>query len=109
MRLASFAAVGCALGLASAVVAQEPAPAAPPPAPAQASATAQLGLFTFPAKGQTPDVQAREEQECYAWAHQQTGIDPALVRANPDSAAKVAKAKMDSATTGAAVGGAAGR
>ena len=118
MRLASLAAVGCALGFVSAIVAQEPAPASPPPAPVvqaaplaappgQPSLTELLGLYSFPAKGQTPDVQAREEQECYGWAHQQTGIDPALVRANPDSAAKVAKAKMDSATVGVAVGGAA--
>jgi uncharacterized protein YcfJ len=120
MRLVSFAAVGCVLGFVSAVVAQEPAapqPAAPPAsAPAcppgydcaaTPSPAGALGLIVFPAKQQTPEVQLGEEQQCYAWAHQNTGIDPALVKSNPDSAAKVAKAKMDSATTGAAVGGAA--
>lgn len=108
MRITSFAAVGCALGFVSAVVAQQPAPPAPSaPVSAQATPAGQLGLIVFPAKQQTKEVQAAEEQECYAWANQQTGIDPALVRANPDSAAKVAKAKMDSATVGVAVGGAA--
>ena len=115
MRIASFAAVGCALGFVSAVVAQEPAPAAPsaPACPpgydcsAQASPAGALGLIVFPAKEQTKEAQALDEQACYVWANQNTGIDPALVKANPDSAAKVAKAKMDSATVGVAVGGAA--
>jgi uncharacterized membrane protein len=107
MRIASLAAVGCALGFVSAVLAQQPAPAAPPPPAAQTTLAGALGLIVFPAKEQTSDVQAMDEQACYVWANQQTGIDPALVRANPDSAAKVAKAKMDSATVGVAVGGAA--
>jgi hypothetical protein len=66
-----------------------------------------LGLFPFPAKEQTKEQQRTDEDACYAWAKGQTGIDPALVKANPDSAAKAAQAKMDSAATGAAVVGAA--
>jgi len=31
----------------------------------------------YPAKGQTPDRQKKDESECYTWAVQQTGFDPA--------------------------------
>jgi hypothetical protein len=78
--------------------------------PAQPAATkslaASLGISVYPAKGQSAEQQAKDEQECYAWAQQQTGVDPTK-KANTDSAAAASKAKADSATTGAAVGGAA--
>jgi hypothetical protein len=64
-------------------------------------------MIVFPAQNQTKEQQLGDEQACYAWAIQNTGIDPAKVKANPDSAAKAAGAKMDSAATGAAVAGAA--
>ena len=94
--------------LAGAAFAQAPAaaPAVPasaaPPSPAQA-----LGMIVFPAQNQTKEQQLGDEQACYGWAIENTGIDPAKVKANPDSAAKAAGAKMDSAATGAAVAGAA--
>jgi uncharacterized protein YcfJ len=66
-----------------------------------------LGLFPFPAKGQSKEQQRTDEDACYTWANEQTGIDPALAKANPDSAAKVAQEKMAAAATGAAVAGAA--
>ena len=86
------------------------APAAPPAVPATAappSPAQALGMIVFPAQNQTKEQQLGDEQACYAWAIQNTGIDPARVKANPDSAAKAAGAKMDSAATGAAVAGAA--
>jgi hypothetical protein len=64
-------------------------------------------LYVFAAKSQTPEQQSQDEQVCYAWAKDQSGIDPALVKANPDSAMKVAGAKADTATAGAGVAGAA--
>jgi hypothetical protein len=64
-------------------------------------------MIIYPAKGQTTEQQAKDEQECYVWAQQQTGIDPMGPKPNADSAAEASKAKMDTATTGAAVGGAA--
>jgi hypothetical protein len=67
----------------------------------------QTKMIVYPAKGQTPEQQAKDEQECYVWAHQQTGIDPMGPKPNADSAAAASKAKMDTAATGAAVGGAA--
>ena len=89
-----------------------PAAAAPTAAGAPAAATqtglaAALGLYVFPAKGQTPEQQAQDEQACYTWSKEQSGIDPATVKANPDSAMKAASAKVDTAAQGAAVRGAA--
>jgi hypothetical protein len=82
---------------------QQQAPAmAATQSPAQA-----MGLITYPSQGQTKDQQLLDEQQCYGWAKENTGIDPAAVRANPDSAAKAGAAKVDSAAAGAAVRGAA--
>ncbi len=98
---------------AAAAPAAAPAPAAAAPtaaAPAAATQTglgAALGLYVFPAKGQTPEQQSQDEQACYAWSKEQSGIDPATVKANPDSAMKAASAKVDTAAQGAAVRGAA--
>jgi len=76
--------------------------------PSAASSPAkQVGLLVYPAKGQTAEVQAADEKACYDWAQQQTGHDLNTPPPNADSAGKAAKAKTDSATTGAAVGGAA--
>ena len=75
-----------------------------------AAATAQakqtLELMVYPAGGQTPEQQARDEQACYGWAQQQ--INPLAAGPRPDSAAQAGKAKADSATQGAAIKGAAG-
>jgi hypothetical protein len=95
---------------APASAAQPAAPAAPQAsasAAAQPGSAASLGLYVFPAKSQTPEQQSQDEQACYAWAKGQSGIDPAAVKANPDSAAKAAGAKADTATQGAAIKGAA--
>ena len=94
------------------LAAQQPDQAAVPPAGAAPAATAarsaaDLGLFVYPAKEQTKEQQAKDEQECYAWAGEQSKIDPTAPKADSDSAAKAAQAKTDSATRGAAVGGAA--
>jgi hypothetical protein len=35
-----------------------------------------LGIMVFPAKGQTPEQQGKDESDCYVWAKQQTGYDP---------------------------------
>lgn len=73
-----------------------------------ASPAAKLGMFPYPTKNQTKEQQATDEQACYAWAQQQTGIDPvAAANPNTEAAAAAAKQKADSATTGAAVAGAA--
>jgi hypothetical protein len=39
--------------------------------------------IAYPAKGQSEKQQSKDEGECYAWAKQSTGIDPATLAANP--------------------------
>jgi hypothetical protein len=75
-------------------------------AASSAQAKPPAGLMVYPAGGQTPEQQARDEQACYAWAQQQAG--PSAPAPSADSAAQAGKAKADSATKGAAVKGAAG-
>jgi hypothetical protein len=75
-------------------------------AAAAAQAKQKLGLIVYPAKGQTPQQQALDEQQCYSWAQQQT--DPLAKSPSADSAAQAGKTKADSAAQGAAVKGAAG-
>lgn len=67
-------------------------PAVPP--------SSQLGVFVYPAKGQSPQQQQADESECYAWAHTQTGIDP--------TAAAPKVAPQSQGADGSAVKGAAG-
>ncbi len=89
--------VGLAGGAGQPASAQQPSPAA------------KLGMFPYPTKDQTKEQQATDEQQCYAWAQQNTGIDPvAAANPNTEAAAALAKQKADSATTGAGVVGAAG-
>lgn len=89
----------------------KPAAAAPPTAQQMDAAAAQfkqLGLLAYPAKGQSADKQKKDQAECYAWAHEQTGFDPATAAApNTDSIAKAAQAQTAQATQGTAVKGAA--
>jgi uncharacterized protein YcfJ len=89
-------------------VAQAPAT----PAPASKPISTSLGMVVFPAKGQTPQQQAQDEGECYAWSKGQTGVDP---MAPPPAAAQpaaqpaqAAPAADGSRVRGAARGAAAG-
>ena len=50
---------------------------------AQQSISSSLGVVPYPSKGQSPAQQNRDEGECYAWAKQQTGIDPMAVASAP--------------------------
>jgi len=50
---------------------------------AQQSVSSSIGVVAYPAKGQTAEQQSKDEGECYAWAKQQTGIDPAAVASAP--------------------------
>ena len=76
-------------------------------APASASLSGKLGLVVFPAKDQTKEQQASDEKACYDWSKEQTGIDPAAVTVNTDSAAAAGQAAADTATHGAGAKGAA--
>lgn len=51
------------------------------------SGTAFAAQYVYPAKGQSPEQQKNDEAECYSWAIQQTGYDPAKPPAPAPSAA----------------------
>jgi hypothetical protein len=68
--------------------------------------------IVYPANNQTPELQAKDQQECRQWAIQQTGYDPVLGATGaaappPPSAAGQQKDRTvaRSAAKGAAVGG----
>ena len=42
----------------------------------QKTLAATLGVFVYPAKGQTAEQQSQDEVQCYNWAVQNTGTDP---------------------------------
>jgi hypothetical protein len=100
-----FISVSAALAVVLAGPAAAQQPAAAPAQPATKTVSQNLGVIVFPAKGQTPDVQAKDESDCYGWSKQQTGIDPA---APPPQAAAPAPAKKGGAVKGAAKGAAGG-
>jgi hypothetical protein len=83
----------------------------PQPAPQGKSLAASAGLFAYPAKGQKPDQQTKDEAECYNWSKTQSGYDPM----SPPPAAAPTQATQPQATEadgsrvkGAARGAAAG-
>jgi hypothetical protein len=39
--------------------------------------------IVYPARGQSPQVQSRDQGECRAWAQKSTGIDPAVLASQP--------------------------
>ncbi len=78
-------------------------------APAQPQMTMKevkekLGMVVFPAKGQTPEQQEKDEYECLKWAVDQL---TSTQMTDPNAAGAAAKEQAKDATTGAAVKGAA--
>jgi hypothetical protein len=47
-----------------------------------ASAAAQEPIV-YPARGQSPNVQSRDQGECRVWAQKSTGVDPAMLASQP--------------------------
>src|SRR5947209_13042803 len=68
--------------------------------------------FVYPAKGQSPDQQKKDESACYGWAVEQSGFDPAKPppAAAPAPAPPVtgSGARARGAAAGAVVGGVTG-
>ena len=71
------------------------------------SGNPQPSLFAYPAKGQTPEQQARDSSECQTWAKQQSGWDPTTDTAKGVGVGAAVGA-LGGAALGAAVGAAAG-
>ena len=78
---------------------------------AVAGAPALAQKFVYPAKGQSPQQQQKDEFECHQWASQQSGYDPSkpppqAVAAAPSGPAGPAPGSgAKGAVTGAVVGG----
>jgi len=58
----------------------------------------------YPAHGQSPAKQSQDDGACYAWAKQNTGIDPAIVAGTPPPPQGPTGARVGSASRGAAAG-----
>jgi hypothetical protein len=63
-----------------------------------------MGLFVYAASGQDAAKQAEDENLCYAWARQQSGIDP-TVAAAPVEAAEVPRGDAVKGAAGGAIVG----
>lgn len=98
LRFALIALVATATAASAQAVSQEQA--LPP-------SFTQIGMVIYPADGQSPEQQAKDEAACWEWAEAQTGLN--LVAGSPDTEAAGAAAADEAAaaTQGAAVGGAA--
>ena len=75
------------------------------------SISSSLGVIPYPTKGQSPSQQNQDEGECYAWAKQQTGIDPMAVVGKPTTQSGPAVGggqRVGGAAVGAAGGAAIG-
>jgi hypothetical protein len=59
-------------------------------------------IYAYPTRGQSPDQQARDQQECSGWAVQQTGYSPAP--APSGGGQPVAGGMVRGAAGGAAIG-----
>lgn len=70
--------------------------------------------IVYPAAGQTPEQQQKDQAECNTWAQQTTGIDPLVIAQNasqPQAAAPTggrARGALGGAAAGAAIGAIAG-
>ena len=64
----------------------------------QQSVAVSLGLYVYPSSGQALEKQATDEQECYNWAQQTTGINP---QRPPASQAPAVAAQEDTAQAAA--------
>ena len=92
--------VALSVTVAASALAQD----APPPIPPAPMRPPAMGLFVYPGSGQDTAKQAQDENLCYAWARQQTGIDP-TVAAPPVEAAEVQRGDAVKGAAGGAVVG----
>jgi YMGG-like Gly-zipper len=58
----------------------------------------------YPAHGQSPSQQSRDDGACYSWAKSNTGIDPAIVATTPLPPPAPTGARVGGAARGAAAG-----
>lgn len=73
--------------------------------------SASAAQFVFPAKGQSPEQQKKDEAECNTWAIGNSGYDPAKPAAAPQASTQPATPKgsrLRGAARGAVIGEVAG-
>jgi len=75
--------------------------------PAAAPTLAQIGMYIYPAQGQSPEQQRADESACTEWAESQTGLVLQGGSVDTQAAADAARRQTADATQGAAVAGAA--
>lgn len=64
--------------------------------------------IAYPAKGQSPQQQSRDDGECYGWAKQKTGIDPMAPAQPSQPGGERIRGAARGAVGGAAIGAIAG-
>jgi hypothetical protein len=69
-------------------------------ASAQTGVSGSLGLVVYPSGGQAADQQSKDEGECFSWARQSTGVDPA----DPLAGVGAQPAQQGGPSSGAAAG-----
>lgn len=86
-------------------------PVSQPPA---SQISSSLGIFAYPTKGQSAQQQQQDQNTCYAWAKQQTGLDPmagtpaTVDTAQQQPAGGAVKGAAKGAVAGTLIGAAAG-
>ena len=76
---------------------------------ADQSLAGTLEVYVFPSAGQKPDMQSKDESECYNWAVSNTGSDPFQAKKDAERAQQQSaeqKAASQNATQGAGARGA---
>jgi hypothetical protein len=69
------------------------------------------GFYVYPARGQSPEQQSRDQYECHNWAVSQTGVNPTAAAAAPSQGGAVRGAARGAAVgaIGGAIAGDAGK
>jgi hypothetical protein len=65
-------------------------------------------LYVYPAKGQSAEKQARDQQDCHEWAVKQTGVDPEKVAAQAAQPSDTGRGPLAGMAEGAGIGALAG-
>ena len=65
-------------------------------------------LYVYPAKGQSAEKQARDQQDCHEWAVKQTGVDPEKLAAQSGKPSDAGRGGLAGMAEGAGVGALAG-
>ena len=107
--LVGFAGLSMLIGAGGSVYAQAP----PPSSTGLTTPSQSVGLYVFPQKNQTADIQQQDEVACYGAAKTASGVDPAhpqptTVQAAPAQQGGGVRGAARGAAGGAAIGAIAG-